>query len=289
MIFKEEKFQKGLTEDELKALTEIDDSVLQIAQKVVTNKINSVNGEIYMNVEQVVQEVTGIEKEQGQRATDYMKSAFSKKFESANQDTIEDLKSKLDLAKKSGGDNKDLLDKLEALQEKEKTFEKTMSDKTKEWEKKLEDKTKEAEGVKFMSHIERSMPKLKHEDKGYVDFLTNDAVSKISSDYEPVYENGSLILKKDFQTFNPKEVLSTLLKDHLHTDRSGSGNGASGGSGGAGDNIDIDISGATTQVQATGIITSNLLKSGIERGSDEFNKKLTEAQEAEGFAALPMR
>jgi len=281
-------------------------------QTVINTKI----GEVHGNYDADILAVTGEKKNNGEKTYDFMKrvlGTYKTKVEGSTTE-LEALKTtKKDLEEqiKKGATDPIIVKKLTdaeqtiaQLQESIKVEQKKVTDSTAQFEQtskslRAEFALDQAVGkLKFKAGIPDSVAKTLA-DVAKKEILANavpDFIEKADGTKQLVFRdaNGEIIKNKEklSEPFTAEDFVfgHTSLKEIIDLGGKGAGSGTGpkgGGTGGSG--TSLDLSGVKTQSDADEVIISHLLKSGLTKGSVEFQKKQTEIRTELKVGEMPMR
>lgn len=303
-VLEQNEALKGLEENQINAIVElsVNDENIVIGAKT---------GEIYGNIDKDIKEVTGTEKPEKVKTYDWLKNVLGdvkKTTELKSQvETLTTEKQNLETKLAKGGnfdtELKQQLDakitELEALQGQYTTDTDNLQKKVETMEKNntkmlIDFETREAEkGLTFIDALPESTRPV----------LINSAKSKILSEFDTEFiDNGDggkkLVFKKDgvvqnnpenkLNPYTMTELFQKELKDSLKVGGNKKGAGSNGGDGG-GDGDVYDLSTAKTQLEADDMLETHLMKSGLTKGSKEFQTKFREERKSNNVSKLPMR
>lgn len=295
-------------------LATLTDEQIAAIEKLSENDENAVigkkTGEIHGSYEQDILTLTGIKKNDGEKAYDYMKRVLgdyktqSESFESQKSElksTIDTLKAKIEAGEGNEVIKQQLKDAQQQLKDVENTYKTQVGD--------LQSKYNDLQGKYNMSIVDTEFVKALNGVKfkseypeNVINVMISNAKNSILAENKPEFvdENGkqSLIFRdKDgnilknpanqLQPYSAKEMLLSNLKDIIDHGREQRGNGSKGGKGGKGGTV--DISGAKTQVEADEIIANHLMASGFTRDSEDFSAKLGEIRSELEVSNLPIQ
>jgi uncharacterized coiled-coil protein SlyX len=278
--------------------------------------INTKIGEHHGLVERDVKEISGIDKQEGEKSYDYMKrvlSDFKKQTGgatelqgkiAAQEVTIRELTQKIADGKGNevmAQQLKDAESKMAALQTQ------YQNDKT-VWETEKKGYAEKITGIQVNSEFGKATSSLKFK-AGYPEAvqktLLDSAKSGILSKYTPdwVEADGTKtmvfrdakgeIVRNRANGLNPytaQELISESLKEVLDYGQKKQGTGTDDPGKQGADNVEIvDIVGAKTQVEADALIVKHLLQKGLTRGSAEFADQQKKIRTENSVEKLPMR
>lgn len=296
-----------------------DDQVAAIATLSVNDEntvINTKVGEIHGRYEQDVKEIAGVDKNQGEKAYDYMKRVLgdfkSKVGGSAELQTkITGYETEITNLKKQISEGKGdevIRQQLRDAQAELSTL-KTQYDTDKQtWTKEKEGFSTQITQIQVDTQFEKATSGLKFK-AGYPEnvqkTLLKSTKDSILGQYKPdwVEVDGQKvmvfrdakgeILRNRNNALNPytaQELINEQLKEVLDAGQKKPGTGTGDPGKGDVDKIDIvDIAGAKTQVQADEIIVKYLMQIGETRGSSSFAEKQKKIREENGVSKLPIR
>lgn len=313
----------ALTPDVIKANAELatlsDAQLTAIATLSVNDEnqvINNKIGELHGMYDKDVKEVSGIEKNQGEKSYDYMKRVlgdFKSKIGGATElqtkitgyeTEIANLKKQISEGK---GDEvirqqlKDAQTELATLKTQYETDKQTWGTKEKEFSQQIT-------GIQVDTQFEKATAGLKFK-AGYPESvqktLISSAKSAILGTYKPdwVEADGQKVMvfrdakgeiaRNKANSLNPytaQELIGEQLKEVLDLGKKTTGAGTEEPGKNPQETIEIvDIAGAKTQVQADEIIVKYLMQNGETRGSASFAEKQKKLREDNGVNKLPLR
>ena len=279
---------------------------------VINNKI----GELHGKYDQDVKEVSGVEKNQGEKSYDYVKRVlgdFKSKVGSSSELTtkitgyeteISNLKKQISEGKGDEVIRQQLTDaqsQLSALKSQYDTDKQTWGTKEKEFSQQIT-------GIQVDTQFEKAVAGLKFK-AGYPESvqktLLSSAKSAILGAYKPdwVEADGQKIMvfrdakgeiarnkANSLNPFSAQELIGEQLKDVIDLGQKKSGTGTENPGKNSVDAIElVDIAGAKSQVQADEIIVKYLMQLGETRGSASFAEKQKKLREDNGVNKLPLR
>lgn len=313
----------ALTPDVIKANAELatlsDAQLTAIATLSVNDEnqvINNKIGELHGHYDQDVKEVSGVDKNQGEKSYDYMKRVlgdFKSKVGGVTefQTKITGYETEIANLKKQISEGKGdevIRQQLKDAQTELATL-KTQYDTDKTaWGTKEKEFSQQISGIQVDTQFEKATAGLKFK-AGYPESvqktLISSAKSAILGTYKPdwVEADGQKImvfrdakgeiLRNKSNGLNPytaQELISDQLKEVLDAGKKTTGTGTEEPGKGGVETIEIvDIAGAKTQVQADEIIVKYLMQQGETRGSASFAEKQKKLREDNGVNKLPIR
>ena len=307
-VLKSNEVLSTLSEDQLSAITSLS---VNDEKSVISTKI----GEHHGLIERDVKEVSGIEKNQGEKSYEYMKRVLSSYKESSGnsselQTKISDQEAKIQQLEKSISDGstdtvtiqklKDAEGKLSQLQNQYDTDKNT-------WETEKNSFTEKITGIQVNSEFNKATAGLKFK-AGYPESvqktLLNSTKDSILSKYKPdwVEADGSkvMVFRDDkgeivrnrangLNPYTASELIMDSLKEVVDSGKNTTGAGT-GNTSKSDDSVgSADISGAKTQVEADQLIVKHLLQIGETRGSASFAEKQRKIRDQNNISKLPIR
>ena len=301
----------------LKELT--DDQVAAIATLSVNDEnavISAKVGELQGGYDKDIKEVSGIEKNQGEKSYDYAKRVlgdFKTKAEATTTLTeeVNTHKEKIKGLEKQIADGntdpalkqqlKDATDKAGALQTKYDTDKGV-------WDKEKEEFGSQLTGVKVNSQFEKAEAGLKFKPE-YPEpvqkTLLKSAKEGILAEYKTDFtgEEGKKVMvfrgadgeiarnpANKQEPFTAQELMASKLEGMLDVGKNTPGGGTDPKGDGSDPKVTLtDLSGAKTQVEADKVISKYLAQKGITRGSREFSEEQKKIREENKVADLPIR
>ncbi|MFZ4705542.1 MAG: hypothetical protein ACOYMF_05985 [Bacteroidales bacterium] len=310
----------ALTKEIIKAnadLAPLTDDQISSLVTLSTNDENTVIGtrigELHGQYEKDVLGVTGIQKNQGEKAYDYVKRILTDlktgvaELPTVKQqiETIKSEKLQLEADIKAGKGNevitkqlqdaKDKIAQLSTLKEKEVTELKGQLEQAQAASQRLQlnnEFAKGLQGVKYKAEIPESVRQT------YIDAAMQRILATTKPDFIDdgkggkalVFRNAEgVVLNNPQNALNPftaGELLKKELTDIIDATQQKGGGGA-GGAGGGG--AAIDLAGATTQMQADELIGKYLATTGVARGSKEFAAEQLRLRKEHSVEKLPIR
>ena len=278
--------------------------------------INTKIGELHGLYDKDVKEVSGIEKNQGEKSYDYVKRVlgdFKSKVEGASELTtkitgyeteIANLKKQISEGKGDEVIRQQLKDAQTELATLKTQYD---TDKT-AWGTKEKEFSQQITGIQVDTQFEKATAGLKFK-AGYPESvqktLISSAKSAILGTYKPdwVEADGQKIMvfrdakgeiaRNKANSLNPytaQELINEQLKEVLDPGKKTTGTGTEDPGKNPQDVIEVvDIAGAKTQVQADEIIVKYLMQQGETRGSASFAEKQKKLREDNGVDKLPLR
>lgn len=307
-VLKSNEVLSTLSEDQLSAITSLS---VNDEKSIISTKI----GEHHGLIERDVKEVSGIEKNQGEKSYEYMKRVLKSYKESSGnsselQTKISDQEAKIQQLEKSISDGstdtvtiqklKDAEGKLSQLQNQYDTDKNT-------WETEKNSFTEKITGIQVNSEFNKATAGLKFK-AGYPESvqktLLNSTKDSILSKYKPdwVEADGSkvMVFRDDkgeivrnrangLNPYTASELIMDSLKEVVDSGKNTTGAGT-GNTSKSDDSVgSADISGAKTQVEADQLIVKHLLQIGETRGSASFAEKQRKIRDQNNISKLPIR
>ena len=293
-------------------LTAISTLSVNDENQVINNKI----GELHGRYDQDVKEVSGVDKNQGEKSYDYMKRVlgdFKSKIGGVTelQTKITGYETEIANLKKQISEGKGdevIRQQLKDAQTELATL-KTQYDTDKTaWGTKEKEFSQQISGIQVDTQFEKAVAGLKFK-AGYPESvqktLISSAKSAILGTYKPdwVEADGQKIMvfrdakgeiaRNKANSLNPytaQELINEQLKEVLDPGKKTTGTGTEDPGKNPQDVIEVvDIAGAKTQVQADEIIVKYLMQQGETRGSASFAEKQKKLREDNGVDKLPLR
>ena len=297
-IIKQQQELSGLTDEQL-------DLISNLSKNDEEQTIGKRIGELHGEYDRDVMDVTGMQKNQGEKTYNYVKRVLSElktKAQEASQFTpqIESLKSEIAGYKKSIAEGKGTEEMAKQLHDAQTLLKQSKEayEVEKEAIKKERDEAiKEARNIRLESEFSRSQLRFKGAYPESVQkTLIEAAKSQILSEYTTDFVEGKVVFRdKDgniainkenaLNPYTAQELLSMRLKDALDTEeRRGAGTQKMPAQGAS-----LDFTQAKTQVLADEIIYDYLSKKGIPRGTREFSEEVAKLRKEAGVEKLPVR
>jgi hypothetical protein len=257
--------------------------------------INRHDRDAYSNVEASVLEATGVEKQAGEKASEYIKRAFTadKTARETIKSELETLKTKVKDGDGSAAD-KQKITQLETLLQSTKA----------EFEGKLTEREKQILGIKVENALELSLTTLKTKLKTDIapelmDDIISARLNKFNGAYTPkLKEDGKTLVFLDKEgnevlnstTFKAKtadELLGEFFVDLLEVKREQKGGGGQGNKGNKNEKGDLipPAGGFKTRVE----ITKYLKEHGVTSEKPEYNAFFTANEKDPTGKLLPLR
>lgn len=302
---------KGLNDDQVKA-------IITLSERDENNVIAQKTGQIYTNLEQDIIDTSGLKKESGERAFNFMKRAITHFKELSNDnklgEELEKLKAeKLKLEKQlqeGKGDEglKNRVQELEnTLKEKEATISEMQSSQSasiKEWEEKINQSETKLLQFQIDSNISSQIKDFEFKSdlpKEMVNVFVKSQVEKLKKDYKielarredgdsflifkdqngGVVHNKTTLLPKSAKDFLAESLDSILEKGKQQTG-TGTKAGQSKSTQGA-------IVSGTTQIAVRAELEQQASSLGYSQGSKEYDTFIDEAWEANNVAEMPIQ
>lgn len=313
----------ALTPEVLKANADLatltDAQVAAISTLSVNDENHVMNtkiGELHGMYDKDVKEVSGIEKNQGEKSYDYVKRVlgdFKSKVGSSTELTtkITGYETEITNLKKQISEGKGdevIRQQLKDAQTELATL-KTQYDTDKSaWGNKEKEFSQQITGIQVDTQFEKATAGLKFK-AGYPESvqktLLSSAKAAILGTYKPDWveadgqkimvfrDSKGEIVRNKSNSLNPytaQELINEQLKEVLDPGKKTTGAGTEDPGKNPQDVIEvIDIAGAKTQVQADEIIVKYLMQQGETRGSASFAEKQKKLREDNGVNKLPIR
>ena len=299
-IIKSQEGLNDLTEDQLK-------TIATLANNTIKSEVATEKGKVLGRFDADIESLTGITKT-GQPTHVFLKEAFASKLAESGQNpelqnTIDSLQTKISELQNAGdssGALKAELDKQAALVEQLRADQVNAA---KEWETKLAEKDQKYNGTLVDNAFNEALAGLKFKDEALIPASVRNAfISQVKGEllnkYKTTFnESGGIeFLDADGKTvrnaenaqypFTAKELFAKSLESILDTGKQAKGGGAVGGES---KKVNINISEASTQVQADEIIVGQLLADGMVKGTPEFSNKHAEIRTANNIKSLPIQ
>lgn len=305
-LLTENESLKDLNEDQIKAITELSSND---EKEVVKTSVGKHHGLI----DKDVNEISGLEKEEGEKSYEYMKRAMNHfkssgekaeglQTEIADQKTkIQDLQTKID----EGSEDKATLQKLKDTQSKLDALQDTHETEKSDYQKKIDDLNGRMAKGKINTEFGKALSSMKFKSvypesvqKTLIDSAKSNILNKYKTDNVEVEgetvmvfrdQDGEIIRNKSngLNPYTASELLKNELKDTLDTGRKQGGSGSSSGSGSGSSEV-IDVSQAKTRVEADSLISKHLMSIGLTRGSRAFADKQKEIRTENDVSSLPL-
>ena len=289
---------EGLTPEQISSITTLSKND---EEQVIGSKI----GEIHASYEKDVLGITGVEKNKGEKAYDYVKRSLTDYKTNADThksalDTLKAEHAEL-LAKSKEGGDKALLQQIQDAADKVKALELSNETAKQEFETEKQGLLNQVRDIKLNSAFDAVTSKLKFKSD-----YNNEAIQRnvkaakleLLSTYTPEFtENGNLqfrdkdgeLVRDKANSLNPS-TLDKLLGKSLEfmVSTTPPAGGAGGKGAGATKKSIADLAGAKTQSEAGDIIKAHLLAQGLTTDSPAYHEKLTEIRTENKISELPI-
>jgi hypothetical protein len=294
--FKNGEYHKGLTDEQKQMLANLTDEQLTLVGVIAGNRINKVNGEIYQNIETTVTALTGVEKQEGQKAIDHMRHALGEVKKKggnaelqAKYDKIVEEKQALEQQIKDGKGSEALSARIKELEEKEAGYLQKIEGLKTDHKAELDKVNGEHLGFKKQTMLAGMIPALKVEDQNYASYLKQEGINKAMNELEIDVQDNKLVAKKDLELVNLNDYFAEVFKPHIDTTTpvGGAGGGKGGGTPPANPNL-IDFTAAKTYTQGLDAIEKGLEGKGLKEGTEDYNKAYDENVAALDAENLPL-
>jgi gas vesicle protein len=316
-ILKQNAVLDGLTPEQIAAITTLSQND---EGQIIANKY----GELYGSFDNLVKEVVGVEKEKGQKTTEFVKAqllALKEKAEKAGDNTeLEKMKSELEQARKDLKDNagdrmlKGEVERLakEVADEKQrvKDLQQSINTTTQEWEKKVMAEQEKLQRLKIDNEANKALSGIKFKDEKLIpaqlrEIAIEAAKAKVLSenkvDWVDDGRGGQVQVFRDktgqirnnpdnlLQPFTFAELLAKELTHVIDTGHHQAGAGTKDGKGQAGKGgMSLDFTGVRTKTEAGDRFNQHWLKVvGKTMTDPDYNKEYQAAMK-ELPANLPL-
>lgn len=287
-------------------------SIVELSRNDENTVIGTKVGEIHGQYDNDVLSVTGVQKQQGEKSYAYVKrvledykqkasstDALNQKISTLQTEiegykkTIAEGKGNEAVAQQLRDSQKQLADMKTLYDTDKKSWEDKYSTLNTQYQQSLIDGEfgKALQGMKFKSAYPENVQKI------LIDSAKRSILSTAKPDW--VEENGTRKLvfrdasgnimtnsENKLNPYTPGELLARELKDVLDTGRKATGTGTEPRKNN--NTTALDLTGATTQVQADEIIEKHLLSLGYTRGSREFADESMKLRKENGVDKLPI-
>lgn len=282
-----------------------------------TTVINTKIGEIHGQYEADIKNIAGVDKNDGEKAYDYMKRILgdykTKASGSAEYETkLNAAKTKITNLEKmiqEGKGNEAMTQKLRDAEDQFNQLKTLYEGDKSKWEeskKGFESKITKIQvdnqfsdatrGLKFKSGYPEGVQKtlLKSAKAAILGTYTPDWIEDGAGNTKMVFRDGKgEIARNKANALNPytaTELIHEQLREVIDTGRQQKGSGSKDPGKGDQDLIDlVDIAGAKSQVEADEIISKYLLQTGETRGSQSFADKQKQLRDKNNVSKLPIR
>lgn len=272
-MFEREELKKyNLREDQIEAIVnaEESDKVSKFENAIVANNTSK----IYSGLESKATEIYGIQKQNGEKATDMFVRGAKEHNEKALGEVNTELKSWQDKYKeleKNGIKDEELKQKLEAAQSEISKFPSLLQEKDNEWKTKYDAEIDRMNTLRFDATIDRAWPKLENQDDEYIAFRKQKIKDEIKNNYETNYdEQGNAHFMKGYQNYKIEDIINEGVKDLIE--------GQGGKKSKPGENSNTDFSTAKNLQEAREMLIEKYQKSGKQTTTAEFATELDEVK-----------
>jgi hypothetical protein len=308
-VIKANEVLKDLSDDQVTAIATLS---ANDENSVISAKV----GELHGGYDKDIKEISGVEKNQGEKSYDYAKRVlgeFKTKAESTSALTEEITThktkiSELEKAIADGKGNEAMAQKLKD-EEAKLTALQTQYDTDKEtWEKEKDKHSAELSDIKVDSQFDKVTPELKFKagypesvqktlikstKEGILTTLKPDWVDGKDGEKVMVYRDADGEIKRNpsnkQEPYTTEELIRENLKDVLDPGRKVRG-ADTDDPGKTETKVDlVDLANAKTQVEADDIIDGHLMQLGVLRGSTEFAEQKTKIRKDSEVDKLPIR
>ena len=300
------KSVSGLTDEQVKSIVELskNDENTVIATKI---------GEIYGGLDKDILEVSGVEKNSGEKTYDYAKRVIAK-LKKGSPEIEEKLKAleaeKTDLEKKlkaSAGDDvlkQKLADTEKRLSDLQAKYEADIN----EWKTKVSDIENKTVKIRVENEFDKALMGLRFKDEKIIppavrDAYIQNAKSAILSELKPDFiddgKGGRRLIFRDadgqiknnpenkLNPYTAQELIQERVKDILDFGKKQNGAGSNGKHGGQ--STVLDLSGVGTQLEADEKIQEYLLRKGLTKDNPKFAEEQAKIREENKVVELPIR
>lgn len=299
---------KGLSEDQISAIVTLSKND---EETVIGTRI----GELHGQYDKDVLSVTGINRNQGEKTYDYVKrvlSDYKTKAESASalETKISTLNTEIEGYKKTiaeGKGNETIAKQLKDAQDRVNALETQYNTDKVNWEKEKSEFTQKEQNILLGVEFEKALSSLKFKKEftpDVIEALVDSAKAKILGSYKPDWidngKGGKMLVFRDkdgvivnnaenkLNPFTVAELMAQNLKSAIDPGRQQPGGGTKHPQ--QKETIDlVDISQATTQMEADEAIVKYLLQQGYTKTDPVFAEKQAEIRKNNKIDALPMR
>lgn len=267
--------EQGFTEDQIKILKPLVD-----AEK--DKSFSAGFGKTSENVDSTVKEIFGIDKEEKEMSTDYLKRVHGiavKGIESSAKTKYEKTITELNEKIKNSKGDETLKADLEKTKADFEALRETHNGKMSEYEEFKLSSESEKDNILKDFKIKQSLSSLglEHADKDYLNYKLSGFIDSIKENFEVVESEGKLILKggekNQFKNHDLVDFAKSELKDLLKSD-SGVVNPSS--SDVNSNSTKSKIAASANKGDALEIIKEELINEGSDPGSDDWSKKYSE-------------
>lgn len=298
-----------------------EDQVTAIATLSANDEADVINakiGEHHGLIEKDVKEISGVEKQDGEKSYDYLKRVlgdFKQKSGGATelQAQITEKENKIKKLEKQIADgNTDgaLKQKLQDTEGQLAALQTKYDEDKSAWEKEKGDFTEKITDIQVKSAFNKATAKIKFKagfSESVQKTLISSAESAILNKFTPDWVdagdgNRTMIFRgKDgeiarnkangLNPYTAEELIAEHLKDAIDPGRSKTGSGSSGNDNRGGvDAVEtVDIASAKTQIEADELIVRHLLQKGEVRGTASFAEMQKKIRTENGIDKLPLR
>lgn len=314
----------ALTEDVLQSnevLKTLSPEQISVITKLSANDENTVIGkkigEIHSSYEKDVFEISGVQKNNGEKGYEYTKRVLAStlsglkeyqtklpEYETKTKEYETQIKN-LQKSIEEGKGNEQIVAKLKDVEKQFENYKNVYTSEKEGWQKEKELYEGKVKGIYADFEIEKALVGLKFKPsvtENMRSLLVKAAVNDLKSAYNlEVVEsegkaglvikdkNGNILMNKanSLNPFTVQELLSESLKDSLDFGNAKQGTGTNNTNQGKGNASFLDLSGIKTQREATDVIHKHLSEKGLAKNSPEYVKEVTRIRKENNVGTLP--
>ena len=308
-VIKANESLASLSEDQITAI-----ATLSVNDE--TTVINTKIGEHHGLIEKDVKEISGIDKQEGEKSYDYMKRVLGDYKQKSGGSTELQTKivekenkiKELEQAIASGKGNEAVAQKLKDTEGQLAALQGQYNTDKEAWKNKETEFSTKITGIQVNAEISKATAGLKFKagfTEGVQKTLINSAKETVLSKYKPDWvesdgtktmvfrdDKGEIVRNKanGLNPYTAEELMVDQLKDVIDLGQKKKGAGSAEPGKGEVETIDlVDIAGAKTQVEADNLITRHLLQKGETRGTASFADQQKKIRIDNGVDKLPIR
>jgi len=274
MLSKEELNGFGIDNEEVqsKIIGHVDSKLSEISRSN-QDEVNKAVGKAYSNIELTLHELTGVEKPEGVKASEYAKLAFDHITNSSNT-KLKDLQSKIE----NGTISEDVIKENQSYKDQIASFSETIKAKEAEWTNKLNEKDNEYTSYKKDISFKNAFPKFSEDANQYeVNHHIAEVKKALNEEYDLDWdEKGNFTATKDYTTKLVSDIINENenIKKLIDVPRSQKGTGADQTMDDSNKGLKLD---GLTDEQKILTVRKHISETlGIDRMSPEYSKVFAE-------------
>ena len=274
MLSKEELNGFGIDNEEMqgKIIGHVDSKLSEISRSN-QDEVSKAVGKAYSNIELTLHELTGVEKPEGVKASEYAKLAFDHITNSSNT-KLKDLQSKIE----SGTISEDVIKENQSYKDQIASFSETIKAKEAEWTNKLNEKESEYISYKKDISFKNAFPKFSEDANQYeVNHHIAEVKKALNEEYDLDWDDkGNFTATKDYTTKLVSDIINENenIKKLIDVPRSQKGIGAEQTKDDSNKGLKLD---GLTDEQKILTVRKHISETlGIDRMSPEYSKVFAE-------------